>query len=103
MAWEKRLSGGLYYTRSRRRRGRVRREYVGGGLLGQMAAELDTRRRAERKREKEEVEAQKQRLAEVDEKVAAFCGLCSLLSRAALLPEGYHYDAKNASWRKKRA
>jgi hypothetical protein len=36
--WEKRQRGGLYYTRSRKENGTVVREYVGGGVLGQLAA-----------------------------------------------------------------
>ena len=49
MGWEKRRRGGLYYTRSKKVRGRVVREYVGGGLLGQLAALSDAERRAKRK------------------------------------------------------
>ncbi len=45
MGWDK----GLYYARSKREGGRVVREYVGGGLVGKVASDLDARRRAERK------------------------------------------------------
>src|SRR5438552_3290676 len=40
MAWERRGKA-KYYTRSRRVRGRMVRDYLGIGRLGEMAAELD--------------------------------------------------------------
>ncbi len=54
--WERRERGGLYYTRSRKQGGRVVREYV-GGILGELASQLDTE---ERQRREEEAASQRQ-------------------------------------------
>ena len=42
--WERRERGGLYYTRSRKEAGRMVREYIGGGVLGEVAALHDSNR-----------------------------------------------------------
>ena len=49
--WERRERGGLYYTRSRKVNGQVVREYVGGGVLGQLAAFMDADERRRREEE----------------------------------------------------
>ena len=44
MGWEK----GRYYTRSRKVKGRVVREYIGAGRIGELTAELDAIERERR-------------------------------------------------------
>ena len=49
--WERRERGGLYYTRSRKVNGQVVGEYVGGGVLGQLAARMNADERCRREEE----------------------------------------------------
>ncbi len=66
MAWESRNGHGRYYTRSRKQNGRVVREYVGTGLLGDMAFQNDVHERAHRKEQRERFLSEKMADREMD-------------------------------------
>src|SRR4051812_32007159 len=97
MGWE---NDGRYYTRSRRFAGRVVREYVGGGPVGEFAARLDAERRAIRQAEARVWKEEKARLAEAEAQVAAVCARADLLASAALYAAGYHQHKRQ--WRRRR-
>ena len=61
--WERRERGGLYYTRSRRKDGRVVREYIGGSVLGEIVALEDE---CERRQREEEVAFWKEKRERLD-------------------------------------
>ena len=88
--WERRARGGLYYTRSRREGGRVVREYVGGGVLGGIAALEDE---YERRRQEEEAAYWKEELERLEELAVPVLELseaAEILVRAHLIAAGYH-------------
>jgi hypothetical protein len=99
--WEKRERGGLYYTRSRKEGGRVVREYLGGGFLGELAARMD----AERRRRRDEREAaqreERERLDALVAPVEELCEAAEVIARAALVASGYHQHNRG-EWRKRR-
>ena len=101
MAWETRRGRGRYYTRSKRVAGRVVREYVGGGVAGDVAAELDALERAARAAAAAAWRAELERLEELDGAVAAFDGAVEALARAALLAAGYRQHHRG-EWRRRR-
>jgi hypothetical protein len=98
MAWDK---GGRYYTRSRRENGRVVREYVGGGLAGQLAAQLDAEERALRHAEQALARAERDDVTALDAPLAEINDLADLLADAALLAAGYHQHHRG-DWRRRR-
>jgi hypothetical protein len=100
MAWEHRERGGSYYTRSRRKDGRVVREYVGVGVLGEIAALEDE---YERRRQEEEAAYWKEELERLEELAAPVLELseaAEILVRAHLIAAGYHRH--KGEWRRAR-
>jgi len=101
MGWESRQRGGLYYTRSRKENGRVVREYVGSGVLGQIAALEDEHER----RWREEQAAYERELLEeldaLDASVEELSDASDLLVRTALIVSGYRQHNRG-EWRMKR-
>src|SRR5438552_2247717 len=97
MGWDR----GRYYTRSRKVNGRVIREYVGSGTLGQLAARSDA---AERDRRKQATERQRQDrddLIALDTLLRHLAVTTDLVAWAALLAAGYRRH-NGGEWRKRR-
>jgi hypothetical protein len=101
MAWETRKRGGRYYTRSRKVGGRVIREYIGSGLMGELAAAEDGAQRTQRGVAAEVRRAEQERLAELDAASIAFDAALETLTRAVLMTAGYHRHHRGP-WRKRR-
>ena len=101
MGWEKRQSGAAYYTRSHRVNGRVTREYVGGGLIGELAAEMDANARRDREAKMEAWRAEKVEIESREKGIADFSDHVEILARSALVAAGFHRHHRG-EWRKKR-
>jgi hypothetical protein len=89
MAWEKRERGGTYYTRSRKVNGRVIREYVGGGPLGELAALMDAEERLRREEEAAARIEKRERLEELAGLVDELCEAVETVVQATLLATGF--------------
>jgi hypothetical protein len=101
VGWEKRKRGvGPYNYCSVRKRSCVRKEYVGAGMLGTIAAQLDEYQRRQRKEEatywKEQKECLQQDVLFVQELEAAV----KILTTAHLIGAGYHKH--KGQWRRQR-
>ncbi|MDA2924329.1 hypothetical protein MYX65_06675 [Acidobacteria bacterium AH-259-L09] len=101
MAWETRQRGGRYYTQSRKVGGRVIREYVGAGPVGELAAAADARARAQRQAQEAAWRAEFQRIESASVPLEEFCGAVESLARVSLLLAGYHRHHRG-EWRRKR-
>ena len=101
MGWETRRNRGQYYTRSRRSGGRVVREYIGGGLVGELVARQDARERTVRAAERAEQYMEHARWQEAEIPLIQLCEASDLLVRAALLAAGYRQHHRG-EWRKRR-
>ena len=100
MGWENRERGSRYYTRSRKVDGRVVREYVGGGFIGELAARFDEAEREKRKIKAAMVRLESERVEALVDPVVDLCEVAEILCRAALVDGGYRrYQGK---WRRKR-
>jgi hypothetical protein len=99
--WERRERGALYYTRSRKEDSKVVREYVGGGVLGEIAALEDE---YERRRQQEEAtlwKEERQRLDDLTAPVEELCEAAEVLAHAALVAAGFRRHNRG-EWRKRR-
>lgn len=97
MGWDK----GRYYTRSKKVNGRVVREYVGKGRIGELAAQLDAFDRERRQTARESRRAKLNELKSLDSPLEELDALVTVLARAALLAAGYHQH-RRGEWRRRR-
>ncbi|HLM78406.1 MAG TPA: hypothetical protein VK361_08490 [Rubrobacteraceae bacterium] len=99
MGWEERR-GRPYYYRSVREGKRVRKEYVGGGAFGQLAAQIDELERLQREEEEASCKVEREHL----ERSAGFLReleeAAEILTRAELLVAGFHKH--KGEWRRLR-
>jgi hypothetical protein len=102
MGWDRPRGGGCYYTRSKKRGGKVIREYVGGGSVGELAAAADALQRAERQARAEARRANQVRWQAALGPLMDLCNGTSLLVKATFFCAGYYLHART-SWRKKHA
>jgi len=89
-----------YYYRSRREAGRVVTDYLGSGVFGQFAAELDEAERAERREERRRCQQQVELDGRADKNVRVVTDALSSLAHAVLLCSGHH--THKGQWRKRR-
>src|SRR5215217_2321675 len=101
MAWERRKRGGAYYTRSRKVAGQVVREYIGGGVRGEIAARMDAKERQRRKEEAAAWREERERLEELAGLVDDFCEAIETVARATLLAAGFRQHNRG-EWRRRR-
>ena len=100
MSWE---SQGRYYTRTRRRNGRVVRIYIGGGIRGEEAAAEDVRRRTVRSAQVAVVKAAQEAWGAAQEPVVELTRWTDMLLRAALTTAGFYQHDRGASLEQVRA
>jgi hypothetical protein len=101
MGWENRRGQGRYYTRSRKVNGRIIREYVGTGLIGELAAQQDAKERQQRLAERERLQHEATRWASATAPLRELSQLLDGLTAATLIAAGYHQHHRGA-WRKRR-
>lgn len=98
MAWEK---DGRYYTRSKKVGGRVVREYVGTGVVAELASRLDAISREKREIERFKVRAERAEVESLDAPLRELDNLVEMVAQAALLAAGFRQHHRG-EWRKSR-
>jgi len=100
MGWVIRLGRRRYYTRSKKRGGKVFSEHIGSGSVGELAAAADALRRVERQARAEARRANQVRWRAALGPLMDLCNGTSLLIKATFFGAGYYLHARS-SWRKK--
>src|SRR5262245_54606973 len=98
MGWEIRRGGFRCYTRSKKRGGKVIREYVGTGVVGELAAAADALQRAGRRARAEALQAEKARVRGGERLLRQVSGAVDTLTRATLMLAGF-FRHDHGEWR----
>ena len=101
MTWETRNGKGSYYTRSKKLNGRVVREYVGTGRVGELAAATDRLRSGWRQATQEHWRIEKLAMAELENAVATYFEMVKLVQSLLVVNSGY-YKHHGGAWRRRR-
>lgn len=101
MAWERRANRGRYYYRGRYVDGRVVKEYIGTGEVGEIAARLDAEARARRAAEAAANRAREAMLEPIERTMRDLHAGCTTLMAAVLLTSGFYQHARS-EWRRRR-
>ena len=99
MALENR-KGNLYFYEKRREGDRVVSEYVGSGIVADLAHKRAEIERAKLAAERERFNRMKMSIAEIDQSLDQFSGLVDTLMAAELVSKGYHRHKRQ--WRRRR-
>ena len=101
MGWETRERGtGSYYYRSVREGNRVKNEYIGGGVHGQVAALRDELKRRQQEEETAYWNEERERFEEAAAFLEEIGGASEVLVRAHLIAHGFHNE--RGEWRRRR-
>ncbi len=91
---------GRYYYRSKREGQRVVTEYLGGGEIAELTAQIDARERQREAEERVAIRAEKERQREIDRAIDTASDLLRELTQAVLVASGYH--THKGQWRRRR-
>ena len=100
MAWEQRGNRSYYY-RSVRSGTRVTKEYIGGGRVASLIAQLDETEREKKTQRRERLELDRQRWAALERPMLELDELTDLLVTAAMMAAGFRRHDRGA-WRRRR-
>ncbi|MCA9128602.1 MAG: hypothetical protein KDB22_16055 [Planctomycetales bacterium] len=80
--------------------GRIVREYVGGGAIGELSEQMDAMEREERQQRAEAMREAKSQMESYDELLAQFETVADNIGRGLLIVAGYHQHNRS-EWRKR--
>ncbi len=89
-----------YYYRQHWQDGTCKTEYVGFGLIAELAANLDRLTQEERRLERLKLQAEIEEQASIDRQIDDLCRQVGAITRAALQATGHHKH--KGTWRKER-